>query len=411
MDSPIADQVIDFYQSLFERIFSAAFRSQITERLKSNMVTRQVQEAADAASQSLIRFFVNQSVSEQQTAQILAGFEQLSGELRIAHIANPNVTPESVVEQLLRGTPLHDQETRDEATSRVALHSVVQVLMLVGPVMAEWQKIGFSRTFELPRRIVDRLNQISEQLGKVGRSGDSAGDQSYELTYRDYLLQRFHRVEAGTLRMTVNLDVDLRELFVMPRLRPRPTESKGAEVPDPASLMPLRDARALFRGRGEQQKGPNPTEDGGIAALKQIETSPRLILVGVAGSGKSTCLEWLQLKLAAAEHELVMNDQQAIPLLLRLRQLDPRKLPRGAALIENATASKDRAALMPSGWIERQMQAGRVFFMLDGLDETEPSLRDQYVLPWLEELCRAYPNCRYLVSSGRWGIRQALCCA
>ncbi len=37
--------------------------------------------------------------------------------------------------------------------------------------------------------------------------------------------------------------------------------------------------------------------------------------------------------------------------------------------------------------------------MLDGLDETEPELRDGQLLPWFARLCRHYPECRYLVSS------------
>lgn len=45
------------------------------------------------------------------------------------------------------------------------------------------------------------------------------------------------------------------------------------------------------------------------------------------------------------------------------------------------------------------MSAGRILFMLDGLDETEPGLRDDYILPWLAELCKKYPDCLYLVSS------------
>jgi len=102
----------------------------------------------------------------------------------------------------------------------------------------------------------------------------------------------------------------------------------------------------------------------------------------------------------------VLAGQQAIPLLLRVRQLNPQDLPRGAALIEKATASKDRAALMPSGWIERQMRRGRVLLMLDGLDEGEPDLRDRYILPWLRDLCERYPECRYLVSSRPSGYPQ-----
>jgi hypothetical protein len=49
------------------------------------------------------------------------------------------------------------------------------------------------------------------------------------LTYRDFLLQRFHRIEAGKVRMTTNLAVDLAELFVMPRVLPR--QPKMAESP------------------------------------------------------------------------------------------------------------------------------------------------------------------------------------
>jgi hypothetical protein len=61
--------------------------------------------------------------------------------------------------------------------------------------MAEWQKLNFSTTFELPRRVVNRLNQISEQLDALGRAGEAAADERFELTYRDYLLQRFHRLK------------------------------------------------------------------------------------------------------------------------------------------------------------------------------------------------------------------------
>ncbi|KJV06821.1 NACHT domain-containing protein [Methylocucumis oryzae] len=110
-------------------------------------------------------------------------------------------------------------------------------------------------------------------------------------------------------------------------------------------------------------------------------------------------MEWLQIQLANCEEELPMNNQQAIPLLLRIRQLDVQHLPEGSELIAKATASEDRAKRMPPGWIERQMDAGRVFFMVDGLDETDPAKRDLLVLPWLKHLCDCYSGCRFLVSS------------
>jgi len=405
MHRAIVEQVVDFYGCLFDHVFSKRFADGIPDRLRRNAVMRQVEESADAASQSLTRFFLNQRLSEKHVSAVLGGLANLGDQLPLDDIANPNVTPEKVADGLLTVLPCPEalRELGLEAVYRVTLHSLVQVLMLVGPVMAEWQKLGFSSTFELPRRVVNRLNQISEQMDVLGRSGQAAADERYEFSYRDYLLQRFHRAEAGTVRMTTNLDVDLRELFVMPRLLARPVPEKGAGGGSAglAALMDLKTARRAF-GLSEERSAkdkPAEKEDRGVPALEQAKSRPRVVIVGVPGSGKSTFLEWLQLKIAAAEEELVMAGAQAIPLLLRVRELDPHNLPRGAALVERSTASKDRAALMPAGWIDRQMKAGRVLLMLDGLDETEPELRDQCALPWLLGLCRDYPDCRFLVSS------------
>jgi hypothetical protein len=401
MHGPIDDQTVDFYHDLFGAIFSRPFQERIKERLRRNQVTRDVESAADAASQSLTRFFLNEQLTEAQVACILGSLSPLAARLSLDQIANASVTPETLVAELFPTLPCHgaDDQPAVVAVYREAMHSVVQVLLLVGPVMAEWQKLSFSTTFELPRRLVARINQISEQLGALGRSGREARDENYELSYRDFLLQRFHRIEAGTVRMTTNLAVDLSELFVMPRVLPRcREEGASAGAMDASVLLDLSAARRLF-SEPPKVVGKGDGKSSGIRALDQLRAHPRNILVGAPGAGKSTFIEWLQLEVAGVSEEFVLAGEQAIPLLLRVRQLDPAHLPRGAALIEKATASNDRATLMPPGWIDRMMEAGRVLFLLDGLDETEPELRDQHLIPWLSGLIRDFPQCHYLVSS------------
>ncbi len=402
----IIDQVIDFYEDLFDCIFSQPFTPQIKDRLKRNAVLRQVQESADAASQSLTRFFQNQQLSESHAAEILDGFLALRDLLKLDDVASPNESPESMVELLLKKIPCPGclQNSGDGAVFRVALHSIVQVLLQVGPVMAGWRKLNFSTTYELPRRVVKKLNTISIQLDALGIAGQAAVDERYELSYRDYLLQRFYRVEAGTVRMTTNLDVDLRELFVMPKVYVRPDrrEKENEDSIRQSTLMDLTQARNLLFSNHEDEvmEGLADDDEDGIIALEQVLKNPRNVLIGAPGIGKSTFLEWLQVRLAAVEEELIMGGGQAIPILLRVRQFNPQKLPADVGgLIEIATASKDRANLMPIGWMERQMRAGRIFFMLDGLDETEPTLRDKSLIPWLQGLCKKYPYCRYLISS------------
>jgi NACHT domain len=410
MSSSVDDRVLDFYGRLFDRLFSKLFRVIIPEQRRQKIVIRQVEEAADAASSSLSRFFQSQKLSEATVESILLGFAEIENLLTLDNISNANVTTEEIVSDLLDHfpCPITVQQTHD-AVYRVALHNVVQVLMLVGPVMAEWKKLNFSTTFELPRRVVNRLNEISAQIDAIGHAGHNEADESFEIQYRDYLMQRFHKVEAGTVRMTTSLDVDLRELFVMPRVmeQKRIQQQIIGETDSTIRLMNLSAARRLYGDRNEddrlmlseEEDLEDRNESNNPTALELIVRSARNVIVGLPGAGKSTFFEWLQVKLASVEERLILGDQQAIPLMLRVRQLDLLNLPTGAALIEKATASKDRAALMPKGWIDRQMKAGRILLMLDGLDETEPDLRDKYLLPWLLGLVKAYPKCHYLISS------------
>ncbi|UCC31431.1 MAG: hypothetical protein JSU86_03975 [Phycisphaerales bacterium] len=105
MAPSIEDQVVDYFGRLFGRIFSEPFEGVIEQRLKRNAVIRQVEESADAASQLVARFFLNEKLTLEQVTEILSGFGRLGELLKLENIANPNITPESVVEDLLPDLP------------------------------------------------------------------------------------------------------------------------------------------------------------------------------------------------------------------------------------------------------------------------------------------------------------------
>ncbi len=391
--------VLDFYYRLLERIFTEPLLEGVADQRRRRPVVRQIEEVAEAASKSLTLFLVNTGLDAAEAKAVLDGLARLPDVVNLEDVAGPNVSPEALAKDRLPQVPAPDGIVAAErdAQYRVALHVVMQVLTLMGPVMLEWRKAHLSASFEFPKTVATRLNRISSSLDMLGAYGEEAADENYELIYRDYLAQRFHRVEAGTVRMVANTWIGLDELFVMPslRLRPKRDSDDSCDEEDAAALMNLAAAREFFRDseKAKDEKAKPP------AALAVVLESPRTVIVGAPGSGKSTFLEWLQLKVANVEEQFVLGGPQAIPLLLRLRELDVEHLPRGLALIEKATDSADRASLMPPQWIERQMRAGRVLFMIDGLDETDTERRDRYVLPWLAKLLEDYPCCHYVITS------------
>ena len=407
MPDRIDEQVLEFYYQLFDRLFSEPFAAEILDFRRRGEVERQVAATAAAASESMTLFFHNHQLDEADAAACLKGLAAHCKPLTLGKVENGRVPPERLVNQLLAGPPVPARFRKEEraVVYRLALDSLIRNLLLVGPVMSEWRKLGFPRTYEPPTRVIGQLSRPTGQTPRAdsgGAPGLTTPDLRFELEYRERLRQRFYQVEAGTVRMTINVAVDIRELFVMPSLRVRRLSLKKRCAEDDAPQT-LGEARKPFDevqppggevGRSSRSRQP-------VAALNQILDHPRNVLIGLPGAGKSTFLEWLQIRLAAAEPEeaLIMGGGQALPLLLRVRELDPDRLPRGAALVERAADSSDLAKLMPEGWIDRLMKEGRVFFMLDGLDEFDQKQRDDALLPWLADLCREYPDCRYLATS------------
>ena len=119
--------------------------------------------------QRLMRRILYYRLLTRHHRDLTAQFPELDGLARLGHwieldlINNPNLAPEVLAESFDGDNPCPNEIKRADAEPlyRVALEAVVQVLLLVGPVMGQWRKVGFSREFELLDRVIDRLNSVS----------------------------------------------------------------------------------------------------------------------------------------------------------------------------------------------------------------------------------------------------------
>ncbi|MFB7271145.1 NACHT domain-containing protein [Streptomyces sp. NPDC056244] len=132
----------------------------------------------------------------------------------------------------------------------------------------------------------------------------------------------------------------------------------------------------------------------------------RVLLRGVAGSGKTTLVQWLAVSTAQKsldEHLLYLYG--LVPFVLPLRTLT-----RGGATLpapDEFLSAVDCpiAGLQPPGWFDRVLRSGRGLILIDGIDEIPEDDRSD-ARRWLQELIGTYPGNRWLVTSRPSAVRE-----
>jgi hypothetical protein len=230
---------------------------------------------------------------------------------------------------------------------------VLRHLILAGPLLADWERATFPRVFESLASLEKKLYEWSESpRGSSSKPGRSL-DERFETRFRTELLQRAYGVDIGAIRIGTTQAVDIRDLFVPPKLTFRKLERgecasveavESAGVDAPLSLIA---ARQMLERPNETLTKDNPRH----SAVETLTTKPRVVLVGLPGSGKSTLLEWMQVQLAETNLLCPGPPEQAapIPILLRVRQFEKGSPPAPTEFVARCMHSGDWAGDMPDG--------------------------------------------------------------
>lgn len=131
----------------------------------------------------------------------------------------------------------------------------------------------------------------------------------------------------------------------------------------------------------------------------------RVLLRGVAGSGKTTLVQWLAVSTARKElDERLLYLHGLVPFVLPLRTLTRggAKLPTPDGFL--AAVECPIAQLQPTGWFDRVLRSGRGLILVDGIDEV-PEAERQEARRWLQDLVCSYPSNRWLVTSRPSAVR------
>ncbi|WP_306939298.1 NACHT domain-containing protein [Streptomyces phaeochromogenes] len=141
--------------------------------------------------------------------------------------------------------------------------------------------------------------------------------------------------------------------------------------------------------------------DGGlqIPAEQVLAQHDQVLLRGVAGSGKTTLVQWLAVTTASRTYDHGLTHLIGrVPFVLPMRRIvrPGTEFPIPGDFLKAVGCPV--AGEQPAGWAERVLRAGRGVLLVDGIDEIAGDRRDA-ARRWLRELTRTFPGNLWLVTS------------
>ncbi|MYR26184.1 MULTISPECIES: NACHT domain-containing protein [unclassified Streptomyces] len=248
------------------------------------------------------------------------------------------------------------------------------------------------------RAVAELLARTATVGAEIARILERLPDRSHFAPEGTDLDAAFRREYLALL----SRDLDEVEMF-----RRVPGQDSPPRVPLSVAYMSLRTRgeegpartrrRPSVAGRLDMGQWEAAAEARSLRVESALSTRARVLLRGEAGTGKTTLLRWLAVTAARGAFTGELSEWNGLtPVLVKLREYGGGRPPLPERMLDGVAGMI--TGIMPRGWAERELSAGRVLLMVDGIDELvageRPAVRD-----WLRRLLGVYPDIRVVVTS------------
>ncbi|WP_405487168.1 NACHT domain-containing protein [Streptomyces sp. NBC_00096] len=323
---------------------------------------------------------------EEAVTDALATTLHALGDLTITDVDAVRLGPEAFARELRRaGDHPERRLSADAAHFYEALLGVAALHILE---FFTQRKTFTAHALVSQTRAVGELTAKTDELIRRSPLPDAA-DAAFEAAYLPYVAKRHARLTIYGIDLSRSparwpLDVAYLSLEAAPPRAPEPSFDAYESADDHREAR-----RAGLRHLAESRP-----------ADQALARSPRVLLRGEAGSGKTTLVQWLAVTAAQqdrADRPAHLRDR--VPFVLPLRTLTRHgeRLPAPKDFL-GATGCP-LAGSQPPGWEHRVLSAGRGLVLVDGIDEVPEPERER-TRRWLRDLIDTYDgDNRWLVTS------------
>lgn len=354
VDRPVRVSALVRWRGAEKRSFNSLDMWKLTQELVSRAVEVNPHEAPV------------KSEERQQVAEALATTLFALGDVDMDDVEAVRLGHQALAQRLSGAAP---DATRHLSADGTALYEGLLELSCLHILHFFTQRSTFvARTVvEQSRLLDDVLKRLDALVERVPRPGTE--DESFERRYLSYVATKYGKLNVFGL-----------DLSHPGRARwPLDTAYLSLELSSQRAFVDQPSAKRL---RVEQA----------------LSGRNRVLLRGLAGSGKTTLVQWLAVSAAQDRFDEELAALRGrIPFVLPLRTISRSgPLPRPEQFL--AAVGSSLHGVQPDGWADRVLATGRGILLIDGVDEVPESER-LVTRRWLLELVELYPRTFFLVTT------------
>ncbi len=255
------------------------------------------------------------------------------------------------------------------------LHASQQIVNISSQLPHFTERV-FSELLQRDNRLFEIANLVLQGFDQLvaAQKGIDPDAERFETQYRMACVRKFDQLEL--------FGVDLQESNRRYKLS--------------VAYVTLEVERTVISEIEDQEDAGEECLSEPLPVNEALSRAPRLLIRGLAGSGKTTLVQWITVFCAAKDHVAELSSfNDLIPFVITLRDFDDGKLP-SPDQFANKTAPF--VAGEPRNWSIRALESGRAIVLIDGLDEAAEEHRST-VRNWLRDLLAQYPQARYVVTT------------
>jgi len=271
------------------------------------------------------------------------------------------------------------------ALERDKRKEAIVIPILLSPV--DWSRAPFAHLQALPRdnKAVTSWSNRDEAFTAIAKglrervAQKTENDTTARERYLAWVAAQHRYIRfSGMAVVDERAEVDMARVFVMPRVTSQ-REGSRFESREPVPVV----AHTLINSE---------------------EAPRRVMILGGPGSGKTTLLEALALALVQPEHFPWAQDlPKLLPVFYRIRDLDKDLLETRGTIWDCVQhhCSQRMGEALPPGFFLREMQAGGVALLFDGLDEASSLERRNEIVDLIRTLAGQLPPASRLIVTSR----------